>query len=127
MAKSKIYSDLAFAPALNNEGDLTQVYDQDAINQSLFNIMNTRRGSRVMDPEFGCNFQSYLFDVFDVETANKIVEDMYHNFVKYEPRIKILAIDKDLDLDNLKYTLNIKYNIISKNEPGKFQVVLQKL
>jgi hypothetical protein len=127
MAKSKIYSDLAFSPALNNEGDISQVYDQEAINQSLFNIMNTRKGSRVMDPDFGCNFQNYLFDVFDVETANKIIEDIYNNFTRYEPRILILAIDKDLDIDNLKYTLDIKYNIVSKNEPGKFQVVLQKL
>ena len=127
MANAKIYSDLAFTPLLNNEGDISQVYNQDAINQSLFNIMNTRKGTRVMDPEFGCNFQSYLFDMFDIETSNKIVDDIYKNFGRYEPRIRIQSIDKNLNFDNLQYTLTINYSFVSKDEKGKFQVVLQKL
>ena len=127
MANAKIYSDLAFDPRLNNEGDLSQVYDQDSINQSLFNIMNTRKGTRIMDPEFGCNIQSYLFELFDEETVNKIVEDIYGNFVRYEPRIKIESIDKNLNFDNLQYTLTVNYKFINKNEKGKFEVTLQKL
>jgi phage baseplate assembly protein W len=127
MAKAKIYSDLSFSPSLNNEGDISQVYDKDAINQSLYSIMNTRKGSRVMDPEYGCNFQSYLFDIFDVETANKIVEDVYTNFIRYEPRIIIETIDKNLDVDNLLYTFTINYRFIDKNEKGNFVVSLQKL
>lgn len=124
---ANVYSDLAFVPSLNNEGDISQVYNQQAINQSLFNILHTRKGSRIMDPNFGCNFQSYLFDMFDVETADKIVNDLFYNFNTYEPRIKINSIDKNLNFDNLQYTLSINYIILNKNEQGKFQVVLQKL
>lgn len=127
MANAKIYSDLAFAPLLNHEGDISQVYDQDAINQSLLNILNTRRGTRVMDPEFGCNFSVYLFDLFDVDTANKIAEDVYNNFRRYEPRIQIQSIDKNLNFDSLQYTFTVNYSYINKDEKGKFQVVLQKL
>jgi phage baseplate assembly protein W len=124
---ANVYSDLAFVPSLNNEGDLSQVYNQMSINQSLFNIMHTRKGTRIMDPNFGCNFQSYLFDMFDVETADKIVNDLFYNFNAYEPRIKIASIDKNLNFDSLTYTLTINYIVLNKNEQGKFQVVLQKL
>lgn len=127
MANAKIYSDLSFTPRLNNEGDLEQVYDQDSINQSLFNIMNTRKGTRIMDPDFGCNVQTYLFDLFDLDTANKIVDDVYGNFTRYEPRIRIETIDKNLDFDTLKYTLTVNYSYVNKNEKGKFEVTLQKL
>jgi phage baseplate assembly protein W len=127
MANAKIYSDLAFSPVLNNEGDLSQVYNQDSINQSIFNIMNTRKGTRVMDPEFGCNFQSYLFELFDVTTANSIVEDIVNNIGRYEPRINITKIDKDLNLDTLQYTLTIYYKFVNRDEKGTFQAVLQKL
>ena len=128
MAISKnIYSDLSFTPKLNNEGDISQVFDTDAINQSLFNIMHTKKGTRLMDPDFGCDFHSYLFDLFDMETANKILDDVYRNFIAYEPRIQITSIDRNLDYDNLKYTFSINYYIINKNERGKFNVVLQKL
>lgn len=127
MANAKVYSDLSFVPSLNNEGDIAQVYDYDAINQSLFNILNTKKGSRVMDPEFGCDVYAYLFELFDEETINKISNDIYRNFVFYEPRIKITSIEKKMDIDNLQYHLTINYNVISKNEKGKFEVVLQKL
>jgi phage baseplate assembly protein W len=127
MANAKIYSDLAFAPVLNNEGDLSQVYDQDAINQSLFNIMNTRKGSRLMDPDFGCNFNEYLFDMFDLDTANKIVDDIFRNFSKYEPRISIDSIDKNINYDALQYTLTINYRFVNTETIGKFQAILQKL
>lgn len=123
----KVYSDLSFTPSPNNEGDLTQVYDKDAINQSLFNIMHTKKGSRAMDPDYGCNFQYYLFDPFDMETANKMLEDIYKNFIAYEPRINILSIDRNLNYDSLQYTFNINYEIINKNQTGNFSVVLQKL
>lgn len=127
MANAKLYSDLAFAPVLNNEGDLSQVYNQDAINQSLFNIMNTRKGTRLMDPEFGCNFQAYLFDMFDIETANKIVEDVYRNINRYEPRIIIDGIDKNINYDALQYGLTINYHFVNTKTQGKFQAILQKL
>jgi hypothetical protein len=124
---NKVYSDLSFKPFLNNEGDLSQVYDQDAINQSLFNILHTKKGTRLMDPDFGCDFQTYLFDIFDEETANNMLEDIYRNFITYEPRIQILSIDRNLDYDKLLYQFTINYFIINKNEKGKFDVVLQKL
>lgn len=122
-----IYSDLAFSPSLNNEGDISQVFDESAINQSLFNIMHTKKGTRLMDPKFGCDFQTYLFDIFDNQTANKMLEDLYSNFVNYEPRIHIVSIDRNLDYDNLQYTFTVNYYLVNKNEKGKFTVVLQKL
>lgn len=127
MAKAKIYSDLSFTPRLNNEGDLLQVYDIDAINQSLFNIMHTRKGSRIGDPEFGCSFQNYLFELFDTTTVENIINDINRNFLKYEPRIVISSVDKVLDYDTLQYTLSFNYTIVNKNEKGKFEVTLQKL
>lgn len=127
MANKKIYSDLAFKPSLNNEGDLTQVFDQESINQSLYCILNTMKGTRLMDPEFGCNFKRYLFDMFDTETLNSIIKDITDNFRKYESRIVIDSIDRNLNFDSLQYTIQINYRIINKNETGKFVVNLQKL
>jgi len=127
MANAKIYSDLAFAPVLNNEGDFSQVYDQAAINQSLFNILNTNKGSRLMDPDFGCNFNMYLFDMFDSETANKITDDIFRNFIQYEPRVVIDSIDKDFNYDFLQYTITVNYHFVNTETFGKFQAVLQKL
>ena len=127
MANAKLYSDLAFAPVLNNEGDLSQVYNQDAINQSLFNIMNTRKGTRLMDPEFGCDFHTYLFDMFDLDTANKIVDDITRNFIRYEPRVIIDSIDKNINYDALQYTLTINYHFVNTATLGSFQAILQKL
>jgi phage baseplate assembly protein W len=122
-----IYSDLSFTPSLNNEGDLTKVYDNDAINQSLYCIMNTRKGARIFDSDFGCDYQTYLFDPLDVETANNILKDILKAFAVYEPRIKIMTVDKNINYNTLQYTFTFKYVYIKKNEVGEFTVSLQKL
>ena len=67
-----LYSDLNYIkPSL---GD--RVYDIEAIFQSIFSIIGTKRGERVFRPTFGLSMTSYLFEPCDEYTARSILYDL---------------------------------------------------
>jgi len=130
MAKNTLndfYSDLSFSPSLNNESDLSQVYGKDSIKQSLTSILNTVKGTRIMNANFGCNVSFYLFELFDEKTTKAIINDIKTNFSTFEPRISITKTNTELDYDNQNYNIEVYYNIIETGENDVFTAVLQKL
>ena len=42
-------------------GDVRPITNETAIKRSLANLINTRKGTRPFNPEYGCNISDYLF------------------------------------------------------------------
>lgn len=62
------------------------------IKRDLYNHFATPMGSRVMLPGFGTRIYDFLFDPFDEETKNAIIEDAVR-VVSEEPRVELESID----------------------------------
>lgn len=62
------------------------------IKRDLNNHFATPMGSRVMLPGFGTRIYDFLFDPFDEETKNAIIEDAVR-VVSEEPRVELESID----------------------------------
>ena len=109
MAKqvSEVYSDLSYNPILNQLGDLTTVKNEDSIKQSLRTIINTPKGSRIFEPDFGCNVNFYLFEPYLPETGMRIAKDIEYNINAYEPRVELLDIKVEGDSENSGYNIEI--------------------
>lgn len=71
----------------------TTINDSDAIKQSLSNILSTQKGTMPGKPDFGCNLNSYIFEIMDHILIDAIKSDITSNIFKYEPRIEITSID----------------------------------
>jgi phage baseplate assembly protein W len=126
---SKIFaSDLAFKPTISNTGDLSVVTNRDAINQSIFNIIKTRRGSRVGNPEFGAGVESFLFEPLTQDTAESMGKAIVSQILLWEPRIKIMSTElKVYDAPQAGYDLSITYLILQTFTEGSFNTFLTKL
>jgi len=66
-------------------------YDLDLARQDLLNHFNTRRGERVMMPEFGSIVWELLFDPLDDKTIRLIDEDV-RNIIKNDPRWSLASV-----------------------------------
>lgn len=78
-----LYSDLNYIkPSL---GD--RLYDIDAIFQSIFSIIGTKKRERVFRPDFGLSMTSYLFEPCDEYTARSILYDLT-KVMEWEPRVQ---------------------------------------
>jgi len=53
-----------------------RVVDIELVKQDIRNMLNTRRGERVMRPEYGTRIFDLLMDPFDEETREAIIEDV---------------------------------------------------
>lgn len=77
-----LYSDVNYIkPSL---GPL--VYDVEAVFESIFTILGTKRGERVFRPDFGLRLNNYLFEPCDEITAASIFHDL-SSILGAEPRI----------------------------------------
>lgn len=69
----------------------------DLVKRDLLNAFQTRRGERVMRPNFGTIIFDVLLDPFDDQTKNLIIEDA-QRIVGLDPRVELVSIDaQELD------------------------------
>ena len=66
-------------------------YDLDLARQDLMNHFNTRKGERVMMPEFGSIIWDLLFEPLDDETKRLIDADV-RQVIKNDPRWQLISV-----------------------------------
>ena len=95
---------------------------EDDIWQSLYILVSTSRGERVMQPTYGCNLQELLFETLTPNVASNIKELIRTAIVYHEPRIRLNQIDLSLSQE-LEGVVNIAvdYTILSTN--SRFSLV----
>ena len=84
-------------PQKGNNGDFKQYEGLEVILQSIFVILNTPKGARVWQPEFGCGVMSYIWDFSDSVTIDKMRSEIESALIRWEPRITITSIDVELN------------------------------
>ncbi len=94
-----------------NHTTLTQAQD------SLKNLILTHKGERIMEPEFGCDIWKILFEQIDGELIESRIESVILEAVSiWMPYITIneIVFDyDDIDIDNNKLFLDIKFSLTS--------------
>lgn len=71
---------------LDETSRTSKLYDFDVIKQDLMNHFNTRKGERVMNPEFGSIIWNVLFEPFTPEIKQAIEADI-KSIIESDPRI----------------------------------------
>jgi phage baseplate assembly protein W len=95
---------------------MQMVSDAEDIKQSIRIILGTAPGERIMQPEFGCNLRSLLFERSDSSLVARLNHLIYHALLNFEPRINFLEAEL-LQNSVLEGVLHIRvdYSIISTN------------
>lgn len=66
-------------------------YEED-IAESIKIILMTKKGERMMRPDFGCNIYKYMFDILDITTMRQIELEIEESIRKWEYRIDDLHV-----------------------------------
>lgn len=93
------------------EGDkrVEMVAEVEDIKQSIFLLLSTTPGERIMKPRYGCDLQQLIFERMNRSTESRIVDMVTTALIRYEPRIIIDEVYVRMD-DN--YTGMININIV---------------
>jgi Bacteriophage baseplate protein W len=87
----------AFPFAVTPDGRLARATDVRRIDESIWMILGTRPGERLMRPDFGCAIHGLLFAQNTPALRARAVDAVRRALVAHEPRIDVLDIRADFD------------------------------
>lgn len=93
------------------------------INQSLFIILSTPKGTRLMQPTFGSDINMYKFEPFDDILLDKIEQTIFDDVRTWEPRINLDSIEFKADpedKDNHILYIKLSYHLINTDVIGNY-------
>jgi uncharacterized protein len=113
--KSFLGTGWSFPPVFTSNGLVSVSAEQD-IRESLFILLSTVPGERVMQPAYGCGIKAHVFDNLN-ETTFAIVRDLIERAILFfEPRVTVERIDiSDEEYLQGKILLDITYKVRSTN------------
>ena len=89
---------------------------EESIRQSILIILMTRKGERVMRPEFGCDIHEESFGRPDFETLSRIESAVEEALILWEPRIREIRAEAQLAKRG-RVNVNIHYTVRETNNP----------
>ena len=110
----------AFPPSFdNNAGTVDLVSDLEDIKQSLDILLSTSLGERVMQPNYGCDLDDYMFESLSSGVIGIIKHHVENSILYYEPRIVAenvdVTADDSTDLIEGRFTITVEYTIPGTN------------
>jgi phage baseplate assembly protein W len=91
----------------------------DQVAQSIWLILDTDPGERVMRPSFGCGLRRYLMQPNTSATRALIRREVELALGNFEPRIQLTALAVDADADDPALVLvRIGYVTVRDQRPG---------
>jgi phage baseplate assembly protein W len=106
--------------------DITRRYDDDAIKQSVKNLLLTRNFERPFHSEIGSPIRQLLFDLpgpmFNVMLQRAVI-DVINNF---EPRVNIIDVRVDDYSDANEVYVTLEFTIVNTERPLTLDLALER-
>lgn len=82
------YSDFNFKFDASDNFDF--VVEDASIVQSIWTMLNTSQGDRVMEPEFGIRLNRFLFENITRDLEQIIMVTLNNGFERWDPRVEVI-------------------------------------
>ncbi len=126
--KTRQYSDINLLFSVNAfTKDITKKYDEEAVKASLKNLVFTRNYERPFHPEIGCQVYSLLFENFNPITRSIIKKTIFDVIEKFEPRVKLIDVQVDENVDSNEITLSIVFKLINSEKPVTLTTAVSRI
>ena len=86
-----------------------------SVRQSIWNILGTAKGERVMRPDFGCGIHDQVFGVKTAFTAGQIAQSVREALLHFETRIDVIDVQPSPGDDGDVLYISIDYKIRTTN------------
>lgn len=98
-------------------GDVSRKYDENAIKQSVKNLVMTNHYERLFHPEIGSQVTGLLFEPFSPLLQVTLERSIVNTITNFEPRVQLLGVDIQLNEDNYTVYVSITFKIINTERP----------
>ena len=125
--KISIYSDfkkdLEISPL---SADLTVNKDEDAVKESIRNLILTDRGERLMQPYLGGNVTAMLFENLTPSVLKTLQDQIETTINLYEPRAELQNVSVTGNLDENAVNVKITFYVKNVEQPIELDVFSER-
>ena len=128
MAKNtRTFSDIDMAFLANPVSkDIYKKYDENAIKQSIKNLILTKNFERPFRSDIGSQISSLLFEPITPVLRATIKKTITNTIVSYEPRVNLLSVEVLLSPDNNGVYVTIVFSIVNTSTPISVDLFLER-
>lgn len=98
---------------LNSDGRIQTARYEESVRQSIWIILSTAKGERLMRQNFGCGIHDLVFSSNTASIKGDITNFVRKALVNFEPRINLRNIE--IQEDGGRLNINISYEVITTN------------
>jgi uncharacterized protein len=116
MPKSILGTGWRFPVRISGRGGFSLVSDEQKVAESIWVVLSTAPGERIMMPEFGCGIHDYVFAPNNASTRGAIAYQAQQALMRWEPRIDVIDVRATADPGQPNLLLvQVDYRIRSNN------------
>lgn len=108
-------------------GDVAKKVGDDAIIQSMRNLLQTSKYERLMQPDIYSNLRNQLFEPIDNITSSAIGNSIRNVIDKYEPRVNLVEVNVTPDYDYQGYNVSLTFFIVNQTNPITVELFLERI
>lgn len=105
-------------PVLPRGGDLEYEEGHEKVRQSIWLVLDTEPGERIMRPSFGCGLRRYLMKPNSPATRTLMQRDVQLALATWEPRIDVASVRVDPGEDPSLVLIHVAYVHVRDGRPG---------
>ncbi|HEV8474659.1 MAG TPA: GPW/gp25 family protein [Methylomirabilota bacterium] len=115
MDAARLYGQgMAFPPRVRADGRIAWSSGEDNIRESMRVVLMTEPGERLRLPQFGAGLGRFLFEPNIVPTHTLIAERIKDALARWEPRIRVEAVDVTADRSDPETAIaTIAYRLVA--------------
>ena len=125
--KTDFYSDLFTDFTRHaNTGELNKKTNENAVKQSVRNLLLTNKYERLFHPEIGSNLKALLFENMTPhlpQICNDYIAEVFEN---HEPRAEFLYADINFDHDRNNANISIYFMIINSQVQAILPITIER-
>lgn len=106
----KLYTNNDELHKINEITDIVTDVNSKAIKNSIYNILSTMPGQKILNPEFGLNLTQWLFTNLSETNASLIKFKITEQINRYEPRVTLTKVEVIPNYEEHQYDITIQFN-----------------
>lgn len=105
-----------FSVQVDSSGKIAMSEYEKDIKESIWLILSTAKGERVMRPDFGCGIHDLVFAPINVTTFTLVETNVRDALTLWEPRIEVIHVGVSADEEEIgKLLVSIDYRVRRTN------------
>jgi uncharacterized protein len=116
---------IGFPPRVGPNGKMIWSEGELNVREAICIILRTRRGERLLRPDFGCGLDRYLYEPNDVATLRLIQEEVKSAITRWEPRVRLDDVRVEADpSDPRAVNIIIAYTLVATRRRERLNLTL---